>query len=61
MNRKTIRRLGTAVFLTVGLLAATGCERSQPGPKPISSGLEDSADGNPPARAVGPVLQGPTA
>ncbi|MGO4325742.1 hypothetical protein AB4Z48_00195 [Cupriavidus sp. 2TAF22] len=37
MNRITTRWLGIAVLLAFGLLAATGCERSQPGPKPISS------------------------
>ncbi|MGO4808782.1 hypothetical protein AB4156_04140 [Cupriavidus sp. 2MCAB6] len=45
MNRRTIHRLGTAVFLALGLLAAAGCERSQPGPKPISSGPAQHAGG----------------
>ncbi|MES2009202.1 MAG: hypothetical protein V4468_09935 [Pseudomonadota bacterium] len=59
MNRKTLRRLGTAVFLALGLLAATGCERSQPGPKPISGALDEQAAGTAPpllAPSVLPVL-----
>ncbi|MHA7684430.1 hypothetical protein [Cupriavidus sp. PET2-C1] len=59
MNRKTLRRLGTAVFLALGLLAAAGCERSQPGPKPISGALAEQAAGTaqaPLAPSVLPVL-----
>ncbi|AJG25067.1 hypothetical protein [Cupriavidus basilensis] len=54
MNRKTLRRLGTAVFLALGLLAAAGCERSQPGPKPISGALDEQAAGT--AQPALPVL-----
>ncbi|MGE8368120.1 hypothetical protein [Cupriavidus sp.] len=55
MNRRTIRRLGTAVFLALGLLAAAGCERSQPGPKPISSGLARQAGGTTPGLPGAPA------
>ncbi|WP_416051319.1 hypothetical protein [Cupriavidus basilensis] len=56
MNRKTLRRLGTAVFLALGLLAATGCERSQPGPKPISGALDEQAAGTAPTPLTPPAL-----
>lgn len=54
-RRRTIRRLGTAVFLALGLLAAAGCERSQPGPKPISSGLAQQAGGTTPGLPGAPA------
>lgn len=56
MNRKTLRRLGTAIFLALGLLAAAGCERSQPGPKPISGALARHTAGTAPAPHAPPAL-----
>ena len=56
MNRKTLRRLGTAVFLALGLLAAAGCERSHPGPKPISGALAGHTAGTAPTPLAPPAL-----
>jgi len=47
MNRTTAHCLGIAIFLALGVLAATGCERSQPGPKPISGGMAEQASAAP--------------
>ncbi len=52
MNRKHNRRLGMAICLALGLLATAGCERSQPGPKPISSEFGGQAGGSAPLSAV---------
>ncbi|MFC4343970.1 hypothetical protein [Cupriavidus numazuensis] len=48
------RPLAVILLLGLSLLACGGCERSQPGPKPIS-GAAASGDGQSPAPAQQPA------
>ncbi|WP_226797973.1 hypothetical protein [Cupriavidus necator] len=42
-----LRTRPVAVLLIIGMLGCAGCERSQPGPKPISGTAASAAPGAP--------------
>lgn len=57
MTRQTLARLAMSFLSALVLLATAGCDRSQPGPKPISGDSGTAAPGS--GGAAEPSRQAP--